>query len=722
MPPHIAHICQTPSGIITQSLDDHANAVARLASQFASEFGMAGWGKVMGLLHDKGKERDSFQSYIRTLAGLEDTWHGEDKRHAFVGALQSTSVYKAAGILLAYPIMGHHAGLDDYPNFQSKLQTPIPEGVGATFPSEPLDKPVHINNPRDMHHLVRMLFSCLVDADYLDTEQFMDASHSRLRMQTASLPILSDRLNAYLNQLSQTAQRSGLNDLRQKIQNRCRQMADNAPGIYSLTVPTGGGKTLSSLVWALNHAIRHGKKRIIIAIPYTSIVAQTAEILSSIFGQENVLEHHSNFNPLSITDETLRMKMKLATENWDYPIIVTTNVQLFESIMSNRPSSCRKLHNLCNSVLILDEVQTLPLTHLQPIIDSLQAYRQIFGVSILFTTASLPALRGDMCWGRGADNSLRGIENIQEIIPKEWRLYDKLRRTRMLIDYTPIDEASLAMQLSAHDRALCIVNTRREAKDVFELLPEEGIRIHLSRMMCPAHLKKTLAKLKQALKNNTQHTIRVVATQLIEAGVDIDFPIVFRQEAGLDSVLQAAGRCNREGKRDVGDVHVFRLTKKPFGAIGKASDAMRALEHNAPDWYAPGTMHDYFIQRYSRNETFDKADMRTKLYKPLEWLFETAASDFNMIDYDGSVAVIVNYEDSGTLVETLRKQGPSYSMMKRLAQYTVNVRRNDFGELSERGLVQEVLEGIYYIPDKSQYIDDIGLATESHWLEETLTI
>ncbi|MCF0202487.1 MAG: CRISPR-associated helicase Cas3' [Bacteroidaceae bacterium] len=722
MTTHIAHIIKDESGILTQSLENHANGVAHLASQFASEFGMGSWGKVLGLLHDKGKERDSFQTYIKTLAGLENSWHGEDKQHAFVGASMCKELYKEAGILLGYPIMGHHSGLDDYTNFGQKVNSPLPQGIVNAGSPIPLSAPVQIKDIRHLHHLVRMLFSCLVDADYLDTESFMDASHSRLRKEKAPLAELKPILNTYLENLSKKAYSCELNDLRQKIQCRCREMAGNASGIYSLTVPTGGGKTLSSLVWAINHAIKHGKKRIILAIPYTSIVTQTAEILSNIFGRENVLEHHSNNDELLIKDETLRMKMRLATENWDYPIIVTTNVQLFESIMSNKPSACRKLHNICNSVLILDEVQTLPLGHFQPIIDSLQAYQQIFGVSVLFTTASLPALRGDICWGRGAGRRLRGIENISEIIPEEWNLHDKLRRTRIILDHSPIEEPTLANKLTEHDKVLCIVNTRREAKGVFELLPKEGLNIHLSRMMCSAHLKKKINELKECLKDETQKTVRVVATQLIEAGVDIDFPVVYRQEAGLDSVLQAAGRCNREGKRDICDVYVFRLVKKPFGSIGQASDAMQNLESNHPDWFAPTTMTDYFIQRYSRTDNFDKADIAGKLYKPLEWQFETASVEFNMIGNDGSVSVIVNYEDSASLVEELRVKGPSYSMMKQLSQYTVNVRKRDFDELLKSGLVEELLEGIFYIPDNVQYRDDVGLVTESHWLDEILTV
>ena len=285
----------------------------------------------------------------------------------------------------------------------------------------------------DFHHLARMLFSCLVDADFLDTEAFMDKESSALRQNKDTLNDLLPLLENKLKDLKAKADCSEVNIIRNQIQQQCIEMADTPTGFYSLTVPTGGGKTLSSLVWAIKHAIKNGQKRVIIAIPYTSIIVQTASVLRSIFGEENVLEHHSCVDPEQIKDEKLKEKMKLATENWGYPIIVTTNVQLFESMFSNKPSACRKLHNIVNSVIILDEVQTLPMDYLQPIVDSLKTYNKLFNVSFLFTTASQPVLSG-LIEGCNPKAAFNGIDHITEIIPDKFKLHDKLRRVRLSIN------------------------------------------------------------------------------------------------------------------------------------------------------------------------------------------------------------------------------------------------------------------------------------------------
>ena len=321
-------------------------------------------------------------------------------------------------------------------------------------------------------------------------------------------------------------------------------------------MPTGGGKTLASILWALYHAVKNHHQRIIIAIPYTSIIVQTASTLRKIFGDENVLEHHSNLNPEDIKDRKLRERLQLATENWDYPIIVTTNVQLFESLFSNKRSDCRKLHNIVNSVIILDEVQTLPLGFYKPIVHTFDTLHRIFGVSVLFTTASQPILSGRI-EGTNPFASFDALTEVHEIIPTEVQLHEKLRRVNLNFMEGARTYDEIAEELAKHPKVLCIVNTRKNAKELFDRLPKEGIRLHLSRMMCPDHVADTIKRIKEALKEGGDKPIRVVATQLIEAGVDIDFPIVYRQEAGLDSILQAAGRCNREGKLGISDTYVF---------------------------------------------------------------------------------------------------------------------------------------------------------------------
>lgn len=339
---------------------------------------------------------------------------------------------------------------------------------------------------------------------------------------------------------------------------------------------------------------------------------------------------------------------------------------------------------------------------------------------MLFTTASLPALEGTMKWGRGMNDELHGIPDIHEIVPRRMNLHDKLRRVKLNFDTTSTTYEDLAQRLTTYPRVLCVVNSRKDAKAVFECLPNEGLTLHLSRMMCSAHIRKVIQKIKSALKDENEKVIRIVATQLIEAGVDIDFPVVYRQEAGLDSILQAAGRCNREGKLNISNAYVFRFEKKPFGSIGRACDARENLGLDR-DWFAPEVMTDYFIQLYSRCTTFDKAQVKELLYKPNEWCFESVAKEFQFIT-DAGVTVYVNYGNSAELIERLKADGPSYDLLKRLSQYSVCIHDADFKKLQTGGLVNEELEGYYYIPDREQYKDNLGLVMENHWLEEILTV
>lgn len=313
-----------------------------------------------------------------------------------------------------------------------------------------------------------------------------------------------------------------------------------------------------------------------------------------------------------------------------------------------------------------------------------------------------------------------GIDHIEEIIPEEYRLHDQLRRVKLEIDTEARSFDEIAKAVSKHERVLCIVNTRKAAKEIFDRLPQEGITLHLSRMMCPDHVTETIEEIKSALKDKNNRIIRVVATQLVEAGVDIDFPVVFRQEAGLDSVLQAAGRCNREGKMGICTTYVFSLKDTtPFGGLAKRVSAMVSLPHDS-DWFAPTTMKEYFLQVYCR-KTFDEKDIKKSLYNPEEVCYETAAKEFKLID-DNSTSVVVCWKDSLQLVEQIKQNGPSYSLMKKLAKYTVGVRETDFKALLSAGAVEEVLEGLYVVSDAAAYNHKSGLSTNNHWLDEVLYI
>ncbi|MFI3320101.1 MAG: CRISPR-associated helicase Cas3' [Rikenellaceae bacterium] len=702
--------------------------VAILAANFASEFGMSEYARLAALIHDKGKEQCEFQSYIKCVSGYDTTLHNYTKRpHAYVGALIAKHEYPAIHRLISPIVIAHHRGLYDESEYKIKMQLEIPEDVTVNSIDCKLSKPtIMVKSPSEVNHIIRMLFSCLVDADYLDTEAFMNESKAKLRQSTLTIADLLPKMEKYLAMLKKSANNTPLNEIRDRIQQRCRQSANKPCGFYSLSVPTGGGKTISSLLWAILHSMQNNKRRIIIAIPYTSIITQTAKILQEIFGYENVLEHHSSIDVSKERTGTDSLRSRLASENWDAPIVVTTNVQLFESIYSNTPSQCRKLHNICNSVIILDEVQVLPLEHLQPILDCLKHYNQLFGISVLFTTASLPAFRNkilDEAFAKSGGchkSPLQGFENIEEIIPDSFNLHKLLQRTSLYFEHDVSSYDSIAARLASHQKVLCVVNTRRDAVEIYNRLPQCEHTFHLSRMMCSKHISRVISKIKSLLRQDCHRPIRVVSTQLIEAGVDIDFPVVYRQETGLDSILQAAGRCNREGAIEgLAPVHIFKLDKPlPRGFISYGVNSTKSLG-DIKDWYAPSTMTSYFIQLYSRANTFDKSNIRELLYDPSNICFETASRDFQLIEQKSRI-VVVNYENSCDLITTLKSDGSNYQLMRQLFQYSVNLRESDFKELVKNNLIEEVLPGIYFLPDKEQYNSDVGLQITSHFLEELL--
>ena len=363
----------------------------------------------------------------------------------------------------------------------------------------------------------------------------------------------------------------------------------------------------------------------------------------------------------------------------------------------------------------------LPTDLLQPMVDSLKSYLNMFGVSVLFTTASQPLLNG-IIEGCNPRATFRGIDNITEIIPKDYALHEKLRRVCLQIDNTGRTYDEIAERVSRHSKVLCIVNTRGDAREIYERLPNEGLTIHLSRMMCPRHVSGTIERIKRALQDGTEPVIRVVATQLIEAGVDIDFPVVYRQEAGLDSILQAAGRCNREGKLDMATTYVFSLSKEHnlHGSVVDANDARLSMT-GVDDWFSPETMTEYFRQLYGRKDTFDKKDIKALLYKPSEMCFAEAAKEFRLIEEAGNT-VYVNMDDSLELVERLKSDGITYSLMKQLSQYSVNIHERDFQKLLGYGAIEEVIDGIYVVNDRAQYDENIGLRLDNHWMNEILTI
>lgn len=564
-----------------QLLSEHLQNVADLCSSFAMAFDSYEAGRLIGWFHDLGKARSSFQSYLRRCNGIEeDSSDYGEHTHSITGACQVSQQYKGIGNLLAYCIAGHHAGLADWSGGshpEGSLFNRLQEGKETT--TEPSVKEWLMQHPfiwPDIKQLIpfrfsstnssasfwiRMLYSCLTDADFLDTERFMNPEQYQERQQGASLRELETRFFEALDSKQASAPPSTVNSIRREIREACERAAERPQGFFSLSVPTGGGKTLSSMAFAFRHAMRHGAERIIVVIPYTSIIEQTSAILRSILGDKNVIEHHANLDP-----ERETMQSRLAAENWDAPVIVTTSVQFFESLYASKASRCRKLHHIAKSVVIIDEVQLLPTHLLLPCAEALQQLAKHFHVTVVLSTAT--------------QLDLPGIESsaIHEIISPDLKLYERLKRTNIEFPVNLDARMSweeVAAELSQYRQVLCIVNTRRDCRELFSAMPEGTL--HLSASMCGEHRSHIIDEIRQRLQKGDP--LRVISTQLVEAGVDMDFPVVYRAFTGLPSIVQAAGRCNREGSlKQLGHVVVFMPPHQaPLGELRKMENVMSRL-------------------------------------------------------------------------------------------------------------------------------------------------
>jgi len=530
-----------------QQLKDHLTNVATLSHDFANDFNAGDLAYTSGLLHDLGKYSPEFQ---RRLEG--EKIHVD---HSTAGTIEATRLFKdgqtAAGLLFAYIVAGHHGGLLNYGSAEGGLcerlrKEKLPDYSAYqkeisfnTHNVGPLKlRPLPNKTGFCVSFFTRMLYSCLVDADSLDTENFTSREKSSLRRQFESFEILIEKFEAHMQKINADAKDSIINRERKNIFEQCVLAGSLPPGIFSLTVPTGGGKTLSSMAFALEHLKKHNLKRIFYVIPYTSIIEQNADVFRDIFGWQNVLEHHSNFDPATVDTgdlDTGKESLRLATENWEMPIVVTTNVQFFDSLFSNKRSRCRKLHSLAKSVIILDEAQMLPTGYLLPCLAALSELVRNYGATVVICTATQPKL-GDLL-----DEKVRP----REIMKAPDQLYETFKRVRVT-NLGPRSDADLSTQLKECRQVLCIVNTRNHAKKLYDAIKDSKNCYHLSARMCPVHRRKKIAEIKARLREGKD--CRVISTQLIEAGVDIDFPVVYRTMTGIDSVAQAAGRCNREGK------------------------------------------------------------------------------------------------------------------------------------------------------------------------------
>lgn len=725
----LAHVKKNEQGEWKEHLlHEHLARVSCLSGQAAKVFGSEDWAKIAGLWHDLGKYREKFQKYIKSVSGYDAEAHVEGAPgrvdHSTAGAIHAIEKFGLQGRILAYLIAGHHAGLPDWNNAeggQSVLFQRIENGKQNGYLQEAFDAmpPVEILNQLRPESLppngslalwLRMLFSCLVDADFLDTEAFMDNGKSGLRFGYPSIEALKSLFNQYMTDKAANAKDSDVNRIRAEVLRQCREKEKLPSGLFSLTVPTGGGKTLSSMAFALGHAAHHGKDRVIYVIPYTSILEQTAEIFRDIFGTENVIEHHSNLDP-----DREDSRSRLATENWDAPIIVTTNVQFFESLFAAKTSRCRKLHNIVNSVVVLDEAQLLPPEFLAPILHVMQDLANSYKVSFVLPTATQPAF--------SPRPKFTGLKNVCELMDDPERLYADLKRVEAELPdnfSSPRTWESIAGELQQYESVLCIVNSRKDCRELHGLMPKDTI--HLSALMCGQHRSQVIAEIKQRLQNNIPTC--VVSTQLVEAGVDMDFPVVYRALAGLDAVAQAAGRCNREGNlKQLGKVVVF-VPPKPAapGLLRKAQQSGEEIMRlTRGDPLARERFEAYFRHYYASLNSLDKANIVGLLdlhnqaeARKAEFNFRTAAQLFRLIDEEGQTAVIVRYGESPQLIDSLEKSQNMQphtrrGILRRLQRYTVNIPRHECRKLLEGHEIYEIFPGVYMQVSDLLYHSQLGL-------------
>lgn len=714
---YLAHVRKDGESWEIHHLEDHLLSVAELCKQFTDTFGVGSIGYLIGLWHDLGKYKDEFQERIGIKSGYDEEAYLEGKtaksvKHAITGGLFAMDTLKQVGLVLAFPIIGHHTGLKDFEDLKLSLQE-LKE-IEALFklkkyiPDHILDVKIEQNKLafKDKTLFIRMLFSSLVDADRLDTEKFMNPESFKLRTISNSQSIfieMDKKLDLHLEKLEMDSEKTSVNQLRNEILKTVQSKSSLSSGFFTLTVPTGGGKTLSSLSFALKHTIQHKKSRIIYGIPYISIIEQNAEVFKNILGAENVLEHHSS---IELDKDNENSRNRLLTENWDHPLIVTTNVQLFESLFSSKTSRVRKIHNIINSVIILDEAQMIPPDYLQPILNCLKELVEYYHVTVILCTATQPAFNTVQTM----NYHLKGIDNSTELAPDPIQLHKQLKRVQV---YKPVHEESswdeISDQVQEQKQALVIVNRKDDAYKLFQML--SGNKYHLSTNMCAEHRTDILNRIKGDLKNKVQ--VYVVSTQLIEAGVDIDFPVVFRAMTGLDSIAQAAGRCNREGKRDkLGDVFVFEpIQKSPSGHLKQAENAGRVCLNQFDETLQPDAYKKYFEELFwiKGEKGLDKKEIENHLKPNMK--FKEISDEFQLID-DFTFPVIVPYKKGKEIIEKM-KYSIDYKLLRQSQRYIVNIRSDAYKILKTKKLIREIDNTISILEIESLYNETTGL----YWKE-----
>lgn len=700
---YLAHM----DGKREQTVKEHLEGTAELAGKFAAVFGKEDWGCCCGILHDVGKYSAGFQKRIR----------GESSRpvdHSTAGAqlcLEKGGMYA----FLSYCVAGHHTGLPDRGSSSDQAGSPTLEGRRRKeiedfqdygkeiqipdLTTLPFDGKRPDNPDFSMSVLIRMLYSCLVDADFLDTERFMRKGQTE-RKRGESLEVLLGRLEAYISGWLSNDQPDTVNGRRTEILKRCLECGDLEKGLFRLTVPTGGGKTVASLAFALRHGVKHHMRRVIYVIPYTSIIEQNAQVFREILGEENVLENHCNVDYES--SEEFK-PMQLAAENWDKPVIVTTNVQFFESLFASRPSKCRKLHNIADSVVVFDEAQMLPLDYLKPCISMIEDLIRFYGVSAVLCTATQPSLEPFFGGGR------KGMELCPRM-EEQFRFFERTTFQNL----GTVAEEELAERLGRGRQVLCIVNTRKRAQQLYRKLKGEGV-YHLSTTMYPVHRRRILETIRSRLKDGKPCIL--ISTSLVEAGVDLDFQSVYRQLSGVDSMIQAAGRCNREGKRsrEESKVFIFQFDEKE-SAPGQRQqiDISENLLAEGRELSSLDSVEEYFRRLYHfRGAGLDKKKIMEE-FKRSVYNFDKVGKEFRLIEEHTRLLFVGKEEKGKALLEEIRDCGCTKERMRKVTRYCVQMGR-EFDALYGAGMIRAVsgdMEDFYELTDQSQYTEELGLNLE----------
>jgi CRISPR-associated endonuclease/helicase Cas3 len=686
-----------------QDLVAHLHGVADLAGRFASEFDTEHVAQLLGLWHDLGKFNPTFQEYLLACeANPSARGHGPD--HKAAGAKLTGKHLSLAALL----VQGHHGGLKTPTDLQTWLaQRGSDPAVDDALrrarrvlpdlePRGDIPLPAYVLRDATVaEFFLRMLFSALVDADFLDTERHFNADRAQSRGSDVTITDLWERFEHDQQRYSKPAA-DVVSQARHAVYNACLDAAMRPPGLFRLAVPTGGGKTRSAMAFALRHALHHGQQRVIVAVPFISITEQTADTYRAIFASLDdahpvVLEHHTGASGGAPDDDDFHpdaLWARLAAENWDAPTIVTTTVQLFESLFASSTSRSRKNHRLARSVIILDEAQALPSHLLAPMLDALRQLCAHYGTTVVLSTATQPAF-----------DAIPVFASVPatEIVPDSARLFEALCRIRYeWRTDRALSWPEVAQIMGAGPSVLAVLNTKRDALSLLDALGDPDA-LHLSTLLCGAHRRKVLAEVRERLAAG--EPCRLVSTQVIEAGVDLDFPLVLRALGPLDGIIQAAGRCNREGRLEQGHVIVFRPEQggTPQGVYRTATGITGALLGSGnldPD--DPATSRKYFERLFKTIES-DREGIQ-KLRAGLD--YPEVARRFRMIE-DDTESVVVPYGSTDEqarvqrLLDQLRRGSPQTRLLLRhLQPYLVSVRARETDRYRRQGLLTPVMSGL----------------------------